>query len=610
MSVKSHDEPLEELLKMVETGKAQLPEFQRSWVWDNTQICKLIESITSGYPMGAAMFLANGGDSIRFKYRKFTGVDSNLTTIPEWLVLDGQQRLTTLYQVFKCKTPVITSLDTNKDKTLKRYYYLDIKKFLNPDIDRLDAIIAIPHTKLQTSNIGRDISLDLSTQEQEFENLMFPLNITFDSSAVMHWMMNLNVYYHNDVEIGSIFMKFYDSVIKPIIAYKIPVIELGKDTPREAVCQIFENVNTGGVPLTVFELVTATFAADEYDLRADWNEIYKKWVDKKLDVLKDVSGVNFLAAMSLLVTYQKYKKGISGAVSCKKREILKLELEDYLNNRDSLIRGFIDAASFLAQQGIYRSNDLPYTSQLIPLAAIFAYDKSKAGSNSLILSTNIDKLVQWYWCGVFGELYGGANEARFALDIVDIFAWINEGKDPDTVVRANFHPTRLLSMQTRNSAAYKGVMALIMQSSPLDFMSGNKMDIASYLEEDTDIHHIFPQAYCIANNLPQRKWNSVINKTPIYAGTNRSIGGRAPSEYIKTMQNKKLSQLTIDLALKSHMANPDYLRSDNFDEYFIDRAIQILNRIEAAIGKAIPGRDSDETIKEYGVTLKRQASSI
>lgn len=610
MSVKSHDEPLEELLKMVETGKAQLPEFQRSWVWDNTQICKLIESITSGYPMGAAMFLANGGDSIRFKYRKFTCVDSNLTTIPEWLVLDGQQRLTTLYQVFKCKTPVITRLDTNKDKTLKRYYYLDIKKFLNPDIDRLDAIIAIPHTKLQTSNIGRDIFLDLSTQEQEFENLMFPLNITFDSSAVMHWMMNLNVYYHNDVEIGSIFMKFYDSVIKPIIAYKIPVIELGKDTPREAVCQIFENVNTGGVPLTVFELVTATFAADEYDLRADWNEIYKKWVDKKLDVLKDVSGVNFLAAMSLLVTYQKYKKGISGAVSCKKREILKLELEDYLNNRDSLIRGFIDTASFLAQQGIYRSNDLPYTSQLIPLAAIFAYDKSKAGSNSLILSTNIDKLVQWYWCGVFGELYGGANEARFALDIVDIFAWINEGKDPDTVVRANFHPTRLLSMQTRNSAAYKGVMALIMQSSPLDFMSGNKMDIASYLEEDTDIHHIFPQAYCIANNLPQRKWNSVINKTPIYAGTNRSIGGRAPSEYIKTMQNKKLSQLTIDLALKSHMANPDYLRSDNFDEYFIDRAIQILNRIEAAIGKAIPGRDSDETIKEYGVTLKRQASSI
>lgn len=604
MSVKSHDEPLDELLKMVETGKAQLPEFQRSWVWDNTQICKLIESITSGYPMGAAMFLAHGGDAIRFKYRKFTGVDPNLKTIPEWLVLDGQQRLTTLFQVFRCKIPVVTRLDTNKDKTINRYYYLDIRKFLDTDIDRLDAIISIPETKKLTTNIGREITLDLSTQEKEFENLIFPLNIVFDTSEIMRWMINLNNYYHHDAAISALFMQFYEEVIKPIIAYKIPVIELGKDTPREAVCQIFENVNTGGVPLTVFELVTATFAADEYDLRADWNEIYKEWVDQKIDVLKDVSGVNFLAAMSLLVTYQKYRKGISGAVSCKKREILKLELEDYRNNRDSLIRGFVDAASFLAQQGIYRSNDLPYTSQLIPLAAIYAYDKSKAGSNSLSLSTNIDKLAQWYWCGVFGELYGGANEARFALDIVDIFEWIKEEKYPDTVARANFQPTRLLSMQTRNSAAYKGVMALIMQSSPLDFMSGHKMNIASYLEEDTDIHHIFPQAYCIANKLPQRKWNSVINKTPIYAGTNRSIGGRAPSEYIKTMQNKKLSQQTIDLALKSHMANPDYLRSDNFDEYFIDRAIQILNRIAAATGKAVPGRDSDETIKEYGRALK------
>ena len=67
MAVESHDKKLEDLLKMVEEGKAQLPDFQRSWVWDDTKICKLIESITSGFPMGAAMFLANGGEHIRFK---------------------------------------------------------------------------------------------------------------------------------------------------------------------------------------------------------------------------------------------------------------------------------------------------------------------------------------------------------------------------------------------------------------------------------------------------------------------------------------------------------------------------------------------------------------
>lgn len=76
MAVESHDKKLDELLKMVEDGKAQLPDFQRSWVWDDTKICKLIESITSGFPMGAAMFLANGGEHVRFKYSMLVSIDT------------------------------------------------------------------------------------------------------------------------------------------------------------------------------------------------------------------------------------------------------------------------------------------------------------------------------------------------------------------------------------------------------------------------------------------------------------------------------------------------------------------------------------------------------
>ena len=382
----------------------------------------------------------------------------------------------------------------------------------------------------------------------------------------------------------------------------MPVIQLTKDTPKEAVCQIFENVNTGGVPLTVFELVTATFAADEYDLRADWNATRKQYSDKKLTILKDITGANFLAAMTLLVTYKKSLSG-EGVVSCKKRDILRLCLEDYKANHDALVAGFESAAAFLSHQGIYSERDLPYTTQLIPLAAIFAYDSELKEKRPLMLGQNLDLLAKWYWCGVFGELYGSANEARFALDIANIFDWINNGSQPDTVTRSNFQPTRLLSMQTRNSAAYKGVMAMIMQDSPLDFMSGSKMDIASYLDEDTDIHHIFPQAYCEGAGLPMRKWNSVVNKTPIYASTNRSIGGRAPSEYIKTMKNKGLSDEQVISAITSHKVDYDLLAADDFDAYFVDRAIKLLNRIEKATGKSISGRDSEETIKEFGQAL-------
>lgn len=605
MAVESHDKKLDDLLKMVEDGKAQLPDFQRSWVWDDTKICKLIESITSGFPMGAAMFLANGGEHIRFKYRKFEGVESEADITPEWLVLDGQQRLTTLYQVLKSKKVTNTRHEANREAAIRRFYYLDIKKCLDPYADRLDAIVSVSDKKQLTTNIGRTVTLDLSTREKEFENLMFPLNITFSTPDVMSWMMDLNAYYDNRTDIINLFQEFYTKILQTVQTYTMPVIQLDKETPKEAVCQIFENVNTGGVPLTVFELVTATFAADGYELRKDWEEIRQLFSQKvNGDLLCEITGANFLAAMTLLVTY--YKRVASGddervAVTCKKRDILRLDLEDYKKHRDALAKGFCDAANFLVHQGIYKSRDLPYSSQLIPLAAIYAYDNES--QKLLNNGKNQDLLAKWYWCGVMGELYGGANEARFALDILGMFRWMNDGEKPDTVYRSSIQPTRLLTMQTRNSAAYKGIMALILQDSPLDFMTGNRMDVASYIDEEADIHHVFPQAYCEKQRLPRNKWNSVINKTPIYASSNRSIGGNAPSVYIGTMANKGLNQEKIKTAIASHKINYDYLSSDDFNAYFIDRAKQLLDRIEKATGKTVVGRDSEETVREFGVAL-------
>lgn len=604
MAVESHDKKLNDLLNWVETGNAQLPEFQRSWVWDNTKICKLIESITSGYPMGAAMFLANGGDSIHFKYRKFTGVPDDVKATPDWLVLDGQQRLTTLFQVFKSKNAVQTCLETNKDKTILRYYYLDIKKCLDPDADRLDAIISINDKKQITSDIGRKIELDLSTPEKEYENYMFPLNLTFSENDIDDWRYQFEDFHQNTKESRELFRNFKIKIINEITGYTMPVIELSKDTSKEAVCQIFENVNTGGVPLTVFELVTATFAADNYELREDWDKIYKSFTKKKVNVLKDISGANFLAAMTLLVTYKKKlanKGKTEVAATCKKRDILRLDIKDYLDNHDALVNGFNSAADFLVHQGIFRASDLPYTSQIIPLAAIFAYDNEN--NHYFNVQSNLDHLRQWYWCGVFGELYGGANEARFALDIVEVFEWIRGGEKPNTVIRANFQPLRLLSMQTRNSAAYKGVMAVIMQDSPLDFKTGNKMDVASYLDEYTDIHHIFPQEYCKQKKYPDSKWNSVVNKTPIYATTNRSIGTDAPSVYVDKIIKKGTKREAVLKAITSHKVSTELLLADDFYGYFADRAIRILDRIELATGKAIAGRDSEETIKEFGAPL-------
>jgi uncharacterized protein with ParB-like and HNH nuclease domain len=89
--ITSNNESISDILKSIDEGKTQLPDFQRGWVWEDGRIRALIASISNGYPIGAAMFLQTGGKDIHFKYRLFEGVDKAKENVePERLVLDGQ----------------------------------------------------------------------------------------------------------------------------------------------------------------------------------------------------------------------------------------------------------------------------------------------------------------------------------------------------------------------------------------------------------------------------------------------------------------------------------------------------------------------------------------
>jgi len=600
---KSNDTPVSEILRSIEKGIIQLPDFQRGWVWDDNRIKALIASISNSYPVGALMFLEySEGGNVRFKYRPFTGATAIHN--PEVLVLDGQQRMTSIFNALFSRQAVLTRTDKNKE--IKRFYYLDIERCLNSTTDRVDAIISVPEDKIVRSNFGRDIELDLSTRENECKNNMFPLNIVYDPIEAQMWMNEYQKYYNYDPVILAKYAQFFADILVPIQSYKVPVITLSKETPKEAVCQVFENVNTGGVSLTVFELITATFAADNFELRKDWEKRYKKLIEKsalsvsnqKEAILSVVSSTDFLTAITLLHRY--YVKINGGeAISCKKKDVLKLSLSEYQLYADVLTEGFIQAASFLKEQRIFSARDLPYSTQLIPLAVIFSILKTRTQD-----STIKEKISTWYWCGVFGEMYGGANETRYANDVGGMIDWINGGNEPDTVQRAYFQPTRLLSLQTRLSAAYKGVMALILKEGCLDFISGSAMDFTVYLDENTDIHHIFPRAYCEVKQFNKTKWNSIVNKTPLFARTNRIIGGNAPSEYLlKIEKSNHVARANLDHYIKTHKIDVNDLRDDNFDEFFIKRAKSLLGLISEAMSKSIPNLNGEDVIAGFGRPL-------
>ncbi|WP_318538506.1 DUF262 domain-containing protein [Geobacillus thermoleovorans] len=316
-------ESLLDLLESIQERRTQLPDFQRGWVWDDERIRNLLISVSLSYPIGAVMMLQTGNPDVRFASRPVEGMDESQRVEPERLILDGQQRLTALFQSLKLKAPVVTR--DKRGKEIKRFYYIDIDKILDPSVDREETIVSVPEDRIIRGPGGK-IALDCSDLDKECEAGMLPVNLLLDPAGLLAWQTR---YFSDPTKIAERSLKWQKlmtDVFPRFQQYQVPVIMLRKPTPKEAVCQVFENVNTGGVSLTVFELLTATFAAEDFKLRDDWTdreaklkksgEIYNK-------VLSDISSTDFLQAVALLATYNRRKAGggewrsaASGATSC------------------------------------------------------------------------------------------------------------------------------------------------------------------------------------------------------------------------------------------------------------------------------------------------------
>lgn len=206
----------------------------------------------------------------------------------------------------------------------------------------------------------------------------------------------------------------------------------------------------------------------------------------------------------------------------------------------------------------------------------------------------------------------GIHETRYANDIEDVVAEIRGEETMNrTVNAAFFSASRLLSLQTRNSAAYKGIMALIYKEDSKDFVRGTTMDVIRSVEDTPDIHHIFPEAYCIRKKYPKEKWNSIVNKTPLLPASNRQIGGDAPSVYSKRIKTKaRIDEAKYRSRIESHLIDYSSFIRDDFDTYFILRAKALLRIIESAMGKKVPDRASEQTIKAFGEALEENEPAV
>jgi hypothetical protein len=590
---------LNRILDDIIDGHLRLPDFQRGWVWDDERIRSLLASIARDFPIGAIMLLETGGDA-RFSVRPVEGVELSACSYDaDHLILDGQQRLTSLTQVLKLSKPVRTKDTKNRD--VERYYYFDIEKALlgNDGID--EALIWVDASKKRMKNFGRDVELDLSTPDKEYQAFCFPCNQILNHNT---WEKGLIKY--DQVRFVR-YMDFRERILEKFLLYQLPLITLHKENPKAAVCLVFEKVNTGGMSLSVFELVTATYAADGTNLREEWYGDVKKGIlgiRKKLaakPLLGEIEPTDFLQGISLLYTYEKRKGDLAVGksareatmVSGKREHVLATPLPAYEIWKQKLLDGFVEVDHFLHDQGFHNPAYLPYRTQLVPLAAMMVHLKERW------LEPKIkEKLERWFWSGVLGELYGGAVETRIALDLQDVLEWISsaDSSEPKTVVDAGFQASRLDTLRTRTSAAYRGLYTLLQRNGAQDFFWKTRIVDLDRDGRPIDIHHIFPKVWCEAKGIPPEIFNSIVNKTPISYRANRMIGGNAPSVYLENLRTDPQVQTSLadqDSILASHLIDPALLRANDFDRFYQARKTKLLSLVERAMIKTSIGQSQE-----------------
>jgi len=585
---KTNPEKLKGLLLGIEEGKIALPEFQRDWVWEPENIRELIISVSQSFPAGSLLTLRTAKKTFQTRYFAETEVLSERE--PERIVLDGQQRLTALFQTLQSKKGV------KKDK--RYFFYVSLGKLLDGESIE-EALFYTDESKKVKE--GKDVLFELNNRENEFENKCLPLNCIFNDYEDWSWEFyeHLRTNDISDDEIKNI-RNTLKTFVDPIKDYEFPTIDLHPETPLKAVCHIFEKVNTTGITLTVFELLTAILWPQNIDLRKKWKNIKEKLNDLPNMEGVDIDNVTFLQTLSLLSTYANKianpDKRI--AVSCNRDDLLEITAKDIEDYWDKAFAGYKEAARILFENGVYSDRILPYKTMLAPLAAICGQlIIDKGGIKTDIIYS---KIKQWYWRSVFTWRYSSGAESKSAQDFVQVMSWINGGDIPDSVRHYEFNEGLLYEITTVRNAAYSGILCLLLKNRPLDFKSGFEITTQLYHDHGIDHHHIFPSAY-LKKGIPdieQRKVNCILNKTPIDASTNRSIGANSPSKYLPIIE-KELESNSLSNVLKSHYIDEDLLKEtplkfENeddrtklvriYDEFLENRKEAIMELIKGAVG--------------------------
>lgn len=537
--------PLTFLLDQIENRELALPDFQRSFVWDAGATRELVASIISSFPAGSLLIM-QGGSKI-FKPRAFEEAPDLGDTTPSYLVLDGQQRLTSLSQAFAGRGTHRFFLNLGEllegeglDEAVEVYIRRRAKRWQKREAQAQD--LMLPLAELRSFADWRDDVLDLMEEQNE------------DVKKLRRRL--------NELE---------QQFVRPVELYQFPVTTLSATTPVEAVCTIFETLNRTGVKLSVFELITARAFAHDVRLRELWEKALQKH-----PVIQDfeIDPYYILQSISLMVHG-----------SPKRNIVLGLRIEDIVETWDSAVIGMAETLKILRDEcGVLVGKWLPYATMLNTMAAVWRAVDSVQGPKA---GACREKLKQWFWCSVFAGEYDNAPNSTTERDVPELREWLEGGPEPTAVRTFSFDPARWSETTVRQRAQYRGTIALLMSHAPRDFHEATRLSKPIIDGKEVDDHHVFPRAF-LKSERKDKMADSVLNHTLIDRKTNIRIGGRAPSEYLAEMRTHLRGKLPG--ILSSHGLPPEEhgpLFEDRFEDFLAWRIDYLTRELEDATGRPV-----------------------
>jgi len=524
-----------DLITEIQNGIIKIPKFQRDFVWSIDKTAKLLDSILKGYPIGTFILWQTDERLNDIKNVGNLEIPQTPDGTKVQYVLDGQQRITSLYAAFLGAT-------IQKIGEKKITNYSDIVVNLDTDIDE-----------------NGDHVISAEPTGDKFISLNDVLNFSYSKGRELSEKFS-----EEDLE-------KIDSYSTAFKTYEFSTVLLRKEDIDSAI-EVFTRINTGGQTLTLFEIMSAkTYDENQkFDMQAKWGDFVKDLKNIKYDGISSTVVLNLLSLV------------LSRTNECKRKTVLTLSKQDIINTWDDAISALKDSIDYF--RTTYRipvSQLLPYDSLLVPFSYFFYYKKDKPNATQKKL------LEEFFWRMSLSFRYSSSAESSLAQDIKRINKILKNDERPDySEIKVYLEsPQSLIDTNFSAGNSYcKAILCLLAYNEPKDFRDNGKVILDNSnlkMASSRNYHHFFPKAY-LKNNTKFNS-NSVINITFVSDHLNkRKIGKKSPSTYIGEFKDENA---TINTSLKSHLIDLDGfgIESDDYEVFLQARSKEIYNELKARI---------------------------